>query len=66
MLVLACGTLHNQTTACGVFEQVFGLIRDPSSDNNWKIKYTELRLVAGPVGGQVYSVHCTLCNAQCS
>ena len=49
VLVLACGTLHNQATVCGFFEQVFGLIRDPDSENNWKIKHTEARLVAGPV-----------------
>ena len=29
--------------------QVFGLIRDPSADNNWKIKQTEARLVGGTV-----------------
>eukprot|EP00092_Neocalanus_flemingeri_P013951 GFUD01015048.1.p1 GENE.GFUD01015048.1~~GFUD01015048.1.p1 ORF type:complete len:350 (+),score=114.99 GFUD01015048.1:122-1171(+) len=49
VIVLACGTLHNQHTACGVFEQVFSLIRDPGADNNWKIKQTEARLVGGPV-----------------
>jgi len=49
VMVLVCGTLHNQFTVCGVFEQVFGLIRDPSADNNWKIKQTEARLVGGPV-----------------
>jgi len=52
VMVLACGTLHNQATVCGVFEQVFGLIRDPTSDNNWKIKYTEVRLLGGPVSQQ--------------
>ncbi len=26
--------------------QVFGLVKDPASDNNWKIKHTEARLVA--------------------
>merc|ERR1719383_760557 len=36
VLVLSCGTLHNQHTVCGVFEQVFGLVRDPGSENNWK------------------------------
>jgi hypothetical protein len=49
VMVLACGTLHNENTVCGVFEQVFGLIRDPSADNNWKIKQTEARLVGGQV-----------------
>jgi len=49
VMVLACGTLHNQNTVCGVFEQVFGLIRDPGAENNWKIKQTEARLVGGQV-----------------
>lgn len=47
VMVVACGTLHTQQTACGVFEQVFGLIRDPGAENNWKIKQTEARLVGG-------------------
>ena len=29
--------------------QVFGLIRDPGAENNWKIKQTEARLVGGQV-----------------
>ena len=29
--------------------QVFGLIRDPGAENNWKIKQTEVRLVGGEV-----------------
>jgi len=49
VMVLVCGTLHSQNTVCGVFEQVFGLIRDPGADNNWKIKQTEARLVGGQV-----------------
>jgi len=49
VMVLACGTLHNQNTVCGVFEQVFGLVRDPGAENNWKIKQTEARLVGGQV-----------------
>ena len=48
-MVLVCGTLHSRFTVCGVFEQVFGLIKDPSADNNWKIKQTEARLVGGSV-----------------
>ncbi|XP_071449826.1 uncharacterized protein C3orf38 homolog [Hetaerina americana] len=43
VLVLACGTLHKYDMCCGVFEQLFGLIEDPST-NNWKIKFTELKL----------------------
>lgn len=43
VLVLACGTLHKDNLCCGVFEQLFGLIEDPST-NNWKIKFTEVKL----------------------
>jgi len=60
VLVLACGTLHNQHTVCGVFEQVFGLIRDPGAQNNWKIKYTEARLVARSVSEQPSLANSTL------
>ncbi|XP_056631119.1 uncharacterized protein C3orf38 homolog [Diorhabda sublineata] len=44
VMVLVCGTLHVQETCVGVFEQVFALARDPFSDNNWKIKSTEMNL----------------------
>lgn len=38
VIVLACGTLHTQDSCVGVFETSFGLMRDPFSLNNWKIK----------------------------
>jgi hypothetical protein len=44
VIVRACGTLHQQDRCVGIFEQLFGLIRDPSASNNWKIKFTELYL----------------------
>jgi len=59
--VLACGTLHNQHTVCGIFEQVFGLVRDPNSDNNWLIKFTEARLVARSVSEQPSLANSSLC-----
>ncbi|PNF15905.1 hypothetical protein B7P43_G07985 [Cryptotermes secundus] len=46
VMVLACGTLHQQDRCVGIFEQLFGLIRDPLACNNWKIKYTELNLTS--------------------
>jgi len=49
VLILVCGTLHCQENVCGVFEQVFSLIRDPGAENNWKIKQTEARLIGGQV-----------------
>ena len=47
-LITACGTLHNTVTSsvCGTFQQQFGLIRDPSLGNNWKIKFTYANLVS--------------------
>lgn len=44
VLVTVCGTLHTDKECVGIFEQVFGLARDPFSENNWKIKSTQLNL----------------------
>ncbi|KAI9589954.1 uncharacterized protein C3orf38 homolog [Glossina fuscipes] len=44
VLVLACGTLHSQHGCVGVFECVFGLLRDPFAGNNWKAKSIQLWL----------------------
>ncbi|XP_044254655.1 uncharacterized protein C3orf38 homolog isoform X1 [Tribolium madens] len=44
VLVLVCGTLHTDATCVGVFEQVFALARDPQTENNWKIKSSEIVL----------------------
>lgn len=44
VLILCCGTLHTHENAVGFFESVFGLMRDPFSDNNWKIKNIKLQL----------------------
>lgn len=40
------GTVHRFSNCLGVFEQSFGLIRDPQLQNNWKIKFTDLKLEA--------------------
>lgn len=40
------GTVHRFSNCLGIFEQSFGLIRDPQMQNNWKIKFTELKLKA--------------------
>ena len=40
------GTVHRFSDCLGIFEQSFGLIRDPHMQNNWKIKFTELKLKA--------------------
>ena len=48
----AAGTLLNPsdpaTPVCGSFQQQFGLVRDPSLGNNWKIKFTNANLVSKP------------------
>lgn len=43
-VVMVCGTLHTHKECVGVFEQIFGLARDPFSENNWKIKNTRVDL----------------------
>lgn len=40
------GTVHRFSDCLGIFEQSFGLIRDPQMQNNWKIKFTDLKLKA--------------------
>ena len=43
-VVFACGTVHRSDAVLGLFEQQFGLVRDPSADNNWKICSMRLAL----------------------
>lgn len=45
--ILVCGTVHQHSTPVGVFEQHFGLVRDPNMANNWRIKFTNLKLQVG-------------------
>lgn len=44
VLVLTCGTLHKVNQFVGTFETVFGLSRDPFSQNNWKMNQINIRL----------------------
>lgn len=44
VLVLCCGTIHTQQQFAGLFECGFGLVRDPFTDNNWKVKFIRMRL----------------------
>lgn len=46
-MVMVCGTIHQHNNCLGVFEQMFGIVRDPSTDNSWKIKVTNLRVISG-------------------
>ena len=43
IVVNVAGTIHNgESTVVGVFEQQFGLLQDPSTQGNYKIKFTRL------------------------
>lgn len=44
VLVLTCGTLHKVNEFVGTFEAIFGLSRDPYSQNNWKVNRSNFRL----------------------
>ena len=50
VIVMVCGTVHRQKQYLGVFEQSFGLVRDPTEENNWKIKFSKLLLKASGSG----------------
>ncbi|CAL8086627.1 unnamed protein product [Orchesella dallaii] len=47
--VIVCGTVHERgkSNPLGVFEQLFGLMKDPSLGNNYRIKFSILRLREG-------------------
>ncbi|GLG96008.1 Uncharacterized protein GBIM_02844 [Gryllus bimaculatus] len=44
VMVMACGTLHQVNICVGIFQQIFGLVRDPFMQNNWRIKSTSIIL----------------------
>lgn len=44
LLIKSAGTLHKGSVVVGLYEQKFGLIKDPMADGNWKIKNTELKI----------------------
>ena len=47
-----CGTVHQESGVVGLFEQQFGIIKDIHIENNWKIKFTKLRLQVGAASGR--------------
>lgn len=52
VLILSCGTIHTQASViAGLFESVFTLMRDPFTDNNWKIKNISLQIQSTPAIG---------------
>lgn len=50
-VIIVCGTVHTSSEVVGPFEQQFGLVRDPFSENNWKIKFTRLAVSTARVPG---------------
>ncbi|XP_061163117.1 uncharacterized protein C3orf38 homolog [Saccostrea echinata] len=52
VVVLVCGTIHRENQCLGIFEQMFGLIKDPRFDNNYKIKISKMKLSATTVSQQ--------------
>ncbi|XP_050816904.1 uncharacterized protein C3orf38 homolog isoform X1 [Gopherus flavomarginatus] len=45
VVVAVAGTVHRGNICLGIFEQIFGLIRCPVSENTWKIKLVNLKIV---------------------
>ncbi|XP_030643175.1 uncharacterized protein C3orf38 homolog [Chanos chanos] len=44
VLVAVAGTIYRHNNCLGIFEQVFGLIRSPLTNNSWKIKFVDLKI----------------------
>lgn len=44
VLVAVAGTIHRDTACLGIYEQVFGLIRSPLDNDQWKIKFVNLKI----------------------
>uniref|UniRef100_A0A3B3SK87 Chromosome 3 open reading frame 38 n=1 Tax=Paramormyrops kingsleyae TaxID=1676925 RepID=A0A3B3SK87_9TELE len=44
VVVAVAGTIHKECFFMGIFEQVFGLIRSPFDNKNWKIKSLHLKI----------------------
>ncbi|XP_007893897.2 uncharacterized protein C3orf38 [Callorhinchus milii] len=44
VIIAVAGTIHRESICLGIFEQIFGLIRCPNSDNNWKMKFISLKI----------------------
>ena len=46
VVVLVCGTVHRENQCVGFFDQMFGLIKDPQFNSNYKIKISKMKLHA--------------------
>jgi len=44
--VVVCGSVHRNSQVIGVFETMFGLVKDPLAQNNYKLKFVVLRFRA--------------------
>ncbi|KAM6970561.1 uncharacterized protein C3orf38 homolog [Aplochiton taeniatus] len=44
VVVAVAGTIHRGSVCLGVYEQVFGLIRNPLVNNCWKIKFVNMKI----------------------
>lgn len=49
VMIMVCGTIHRGNECLGVFQQVFGIIKDPRFNDNWKIKVTYLDVKSSQV-----------------
>ena len=49
VIVAVCGSVFKSGDCVGVFEHVFGLLQDPSSQFRWKIKWNELRVTQATI-----------------
>ena len=49
VVIAVCGTSYINGNISGIFEQAFGMVRDPSADFRWKIEWSELRITQAVV-----------------
>lgn len=58
VLVLGCGTLHIPDQLVGTFEAAFQLMRDPFTDQNWKVRMVQLQLKHSLLTNQIELTDC--------
>ncbi|XP_023683379.2 uncharacterized protein C3orf38 homolog [Paramormyrops kingsleyae] len=64
VVVAVAGTIHKEWVCMGIFEQVFGLIRSPFDNKNWKIKSLHLKIRhCDTLGGENLSSPALTCNS---
>jgi len=52
VLIQVHGTIHQRGTCIGIFDQSFGLVRDPTHSNNYLIKFSFLNMQTQPTQQQ--------------